>query len=138
MRRLLFLCLAIVVTLGVGCNEQESASHDQYYVLWITARVVDSDGNPIQGIYVYPEGYAFAGREGYTNYLGEMGGTVHIEPNSVQRVVFEDIDGEYNGGVYATKYVDIAHLLTPTTPADKWGYSGSSLIELGDVVLTLK
>ncbi len=138
MRRPLFLCLAIVATLGVGCNKEKTESHNQYYVLWLTARVVDSDGNPIQGIHVYPEGYTFPGREGYTNYLGEMGGSTHIEPNSVQRVVFEDIDDEYNGGVYATKYVDIAHLLTPTTPPDKWGYSGSSLIELGDVELTRK
>lgn len=134
MRRYFIVILALLLGVG-GCEKEQTLKKNQYYVLWITARVVDEAGEPIQGIYVYPEGAKFPGREGYTDYKGEMGGNTHIDPYKSVKIVFEDVDGEYNRGTWATRVVDISSLLTPPQESDSNGFLGSSFIELGDIEL---
>ncbi len=134
MRRLLFI-VACACALGL-CGCEEKTQYREYYVLWITARVVDEAGEPIQGIYVYPEGYAFPGREGYTDYQGTIGANTHIAPPHSVKIVFEDVDGEYNRGVWHTRVVDITSLIDLPQEPDKWGYSGSCFLEMGDIVLS--
>lgn len=135
MRSYFFIISALLLGL-CGCEKEQTLKKNQYYVLWITARVVDEAGEPIQGIYVYPEGYALPGREGYTDYKGEMGGNTHIDPYKPVRIVFEDVDGEYNRGVWKRHVMDITSQVTPPQEPDNNNFLGSSFIELGDVVLT--
>ena len=135
MRRYFIVILALLLGVG-GCEKEQTLKKNQYYVLWITARVVDEAGEPIQGIYVYPEGAKFPGREGYTDYKGEMGGNTHIDPYKPVKIVFEDVDGEYNRGIWQRQVIDITSQLTLPQESDSNGFLGSSFIELGDVVLT--
>ena len=67
MRRLSLLFTTFVLLVATSC-EEATYDDNQYYVVWITATVVDEQGVPIEGIYAYPEGGNFDGREGYTNY----------------------------------------------------------------------
>lgn len=129
------LVILFAALLGLSGCEKDGLRRNEYYVLWITARVVDEAGEPIQGIYVYPEGAKFPGREGYTDYKGEMGADTRIDPYKPVKIVFEDIDGEYNRGIWGTRVVDISSLLTPPQKADSNGFLGSSFIELGDIEL---
>lgn len=135
MRRYLIIILVLLLGVG-GCEKEPRLKKNQYYVLWITARVVDETGEPIQGIYVYPEGAKFPGREGYTDYKGEMGGNTRIDPYKQVKIVVEDVDGEYNRGVWKTHVIDITSQITPPQDPDNNGFLGSSFIELGDIVLT--
>lgn len=134
MRGLMFTIACVCALSLCGCEEE--TQFKPYYVLTITARVVDEAGEPIQGIHVYPAGYTFPGREGYTDYRGEMGANTHIEPYRQVKIVFEDVDGEYNRGVWQSRTIDITSQIDPPQEADKWGYSGSCFLELGDVVLS--
>ncbi len=131
MRRVYQLALLAALLLLGGCEERPS----EYYVLWITTRVVDTEGNPIQGIWIHPEGYDFPGREGYTDYKGEMGGSTSIKPTRQINIVFEDVDGEHNGGEYESHTCTLK--LNPVAP-DEYGFSGSDFIKLGDIVLNRK
>ena len=57
MKRIIALfAVALVAFLFAGCEKER---HPEYYVLWFSARVVDAEGNPIQGICAYPEGAEF-------------------------------------------------------------------------------
>lgn len=131
MRRLIFCIFALASLFVVGCEEK----NEPYYVLWAYGTVVDEAGEPIQGIRAYPEGSSFYGREGYTNYLGEFGGSVHLTPRDRWIIYFEDVDGDYNGGEYEGLSVDITDKVTPPGKPDEWGYSGSCMVKLDTVVL---
>ena len=128
----------VLCGLALSSCEKEP-KHRSYYVLYFSAHVVDEAGNPIQGIYSYPETSAFYGRSGYSDYQGVISGFAHLHPSEIHNIVFEDIDGEYNGGEYETITVDIYDKLTGinNTP-DEWGYVGSDVVDLGDVVMKLK
>lgn len=131
------ICIGIVALLTVGCDKIDPV--DEYYGLWVSAVVVDEEGVPIQGIYSYPEKDKFDGRLGYSNHLGEIHAFAQVEPRKRWRVYFEDIDGEYNRGEYETLEVDITDkITTPPTMPDKWGFTGSGIVELGTVMLKRK
>ena len=136
MKKIVSLLLIALVVISTSCEKE--AQNEPYYVLTVVARVIDADGNPIQGIYAYPEGSSFCGREGYSNYKGEIGAWAYLKPGEAGIIVFEDIDGDYNGGIYDTVRVDISDRVSPGITPDMWGYAGSSFVELGDVVMTLK
>ena len=136
MKRLIFSLLALTLLGAVGCDKVEM--EDQYYVLWLTATVVDEQGAPIEGIYAYPEGEEFVGRTGYTDYQGYIGAIAYLTPHYRWVIHFEDRDGEYNRGEYERRTIDITdQVLKPNTP-DKWGYTGSSFIEMGTITMKLK
>lgn len=134
MRKSIFCIFVLALLTLVGCDEK----HDSYYVLYVYGTVVDEAGEPIQGIRAYPEGGNFAGREGYTNYLGEFGGYTHLAPRNRWVIHFEDVDGEHNRGEYESLSVDITAKVTPPGRPDEWGYTGSCMVQLGNIVLKQK
>lgn len=134
MRKSIFCIFVLALLTLVGCEEK----HDSYYVLYVYGTVVDEAGEPIQGIRAYPEGGNFAGREGYTNYLGEFGGYTHLAPRNRWVIHFEDVDGEHNKGEYESLSVDITAKVTPPGRPDEWGYTGSCMVQLGNIVLKQK
>ncbi len=134
MRKSIFCIFVLALLTLVGCEEK----HDSYYVLYVYGTVVDEAGEPIQGIRAYPEGGNFAGREGYTNYLGEFGGYTHLAPRSRWVIHLEDVDGEHNRGEYESLSVDITAKVTPPGRPDEWGYTGSCMVQLGNIVLKQK
>ena len=126
----------MLVLLGVGFVGCDKEEHDSYYVMYFTARVVDEAGEPIQGIHSYLVEEEFNGRSGYSDYLGEISGFVHASPYISGDVVFEDIDGEYNGGCFESVTLNIKSKMIgwDNTP-DNWGYTGSAVISVGEVVM---
>lgn len=137
MKRLMILAMVLCGLALSSCENEPK--HRSYYVLYFSAHVVDEAGNPIQGIYSYPETSAFYGRSGYSDYQGEISGFVHIHPSELHNVVFEDVDGEYNGGEYETITVNIREQLAGLdNKPDEWGFVGSDVVDLGDVVMKLK
>lgn len=96
----------VVMSLKDG-SEDENLVEASCWVNF-SAVVVDEAGEPIQGIHAYPEGGEFAGREGYSDYLGRI--TTYSKLSTVQGkfiIHFEDVDEEYNGGVFDSVSVDI-------------------------------
>lgn len=132
-KKIVSLLLALCAVVSMGCEKEE---WKPYYVLWLTARVVDEAGNPIQGIVAYPEGAEFCGRTGYSDYKGVIDAFAHLKPGQERVIIFEDIDGYYNGGCYQSLRLDISDRIPPysNTP-DEWGYVGDSFVKLGDIVL---
>ena len=126
----------MLVLLGVGFVGCDKEEHDSYYVMYFTARVVDEAGEPIQGIHSYLVEEEFNGRSGYSDYLGEISGFVHASPYISGDVIFEDIDGEYNGGCFESVTLNIKSKMIgwDNTP-DNWGYTGSAVISVGEVVM---
>ena len=133
MKKFIYFMLVLLGVGFVGCDKEE---HDSYYVMYFTARVVDEAGEPIQGIHSYLVEEEFNGRSGYSNYLGEISGFVHTSPYISGDVVFEDIDGEYNGGCFESVTLNIKSKMIgwDNTP-DNWGYTGSAVISVGEVVM---
>lgn len=105
----------------------------------LSARVVDAEGNPIQGIEAHIKEYQwFDHNTGISDYQGYINAVGHMWPNTEYTVVFDDIDGEYNGGVFETLELDISDKVKQTKKGDGDWYQGAYKAELGDVTLTLK
>ena len=105
----------------------------------LKARVVDAEGNPIQGIEVCSaEGQRFEYNTGISDYLGNINASGEIWPGSQYEVVFRDIDGEYNGGEFETLSLNITDKVVQTKRGDGDWYDGSYKADIGDVTLTLK
>lgn len=137
MKRLMILAMVLCGVALASCEKEPK--HKPYYVLYFSAHVVDEAGNPIQGIYAYPEPNAFYGRTGYSDYQGVISGFVHLHPSEIHNIVFEDVDGEYNGGIYEMVTVNIREQLAGLdNNPDEWGFVGSDVVDLGDVVMRLK
>jgi hypothetical protein len=137
MKRLILLAMVLCGMALSSCEKEQK--HRSYYVLYFSAHVVDEAGNPIQGIYSYPETSAFYGRSGYSDYQGMISGFAHLHPSELHNIVFEDVDGEYNGGEYETITVNIRKQLAGLdNKPDEWGFVGSDVVDLGDVVMKLK
>lgn len=122
-----------MVVISTSCEKE--SKRKPWYVLYVGACVVDETGEPIQGIYVYPEDTSFPGRDGYTDYKGEMGASAQIKPGQTSTIVFEDVDGDYNGGEYETLRVDISDKMPPASTPDEAGYAGQAFIKLGKVTM---
>ena len=137
MKRLILLAMVLCGLALSSCEKEPK--HRSYYVLYFSAHVVDEAGNPIQGIYAYPEPNAFYGRSGYSDYQGVISGFAHLHPSELHNIVFEDVDGEYNGGIYEMVTVNIREQLAGLdNNPDEWGFVGSDVVDLGDVVMKLK
>lgn len=137
MKRLILLALVLCGVALTSCEKEPK--HESYFVLYFSAHVVDEAGDPIQGIYAYPEPNAFYGRTGYSDYQGVISGFVHLHPSEIQNLVFEDVDGEYNGGVYETVTLNLRDKVSGLgNKPDEWGYVGSDIVHIGEVVMKLK
>ena len=137
MKRLILLAMVLCGLALSSCEKEPK--HRPYYVLYFSAHVVDEAGNPIQGIYAYPEPNAFYGRTGYSDYQGVISGFVHLHPSEIHKIVFEDVDGEYNGGIYETVMLNLREKVSGLgNKPDEWGFVGSDVVDLGDVVMKLK
>lgn len=106
----------------------------------LSARVIDEAGNPIQGIEVRTKsGQPFDHNTGFADYLGNIEAVSgDIWPNEQYKVVFLDVDGEYNGGEFESLELDISDEVKQTKKGSGDWYQGTYKAELGDVTLTLK
>lgn len=103
----------------------------------LTARVVDEEGTPIQGIHVRTsEGRYFDHNTGVSDYQGNIDAVGIIWPGAQYEVKFEDIDGELNGGEFETLTVTTSARQTEKGSGN-WN-EGSYEAHLGDVVLKKK
>lgn len=134
MKRLLYFLMAL---LGFGfqssCARVEYGSPHVNFRL--TARVVDEEGTPIQGIHVRTsDGQYFDHSTGVSDYQGNIDAYGTILPGRQYEVRFEDIDGELNGGEFESLIVSTN--AKQTEAGDGNWYSGGYESHLGDVVLT--
>jgi hypothetical protein len=134
MKRLMLLFAALLCVVVSGCDE----IYEDYYCLYFSAEIVDEEGVPIQGIYAYPEGGKFDGREGYSNHLGKIEAFGQIKPSRRFVVCIEDVDGEYNRGEYEGVAIDITNMVKAPSAPDRSGFTGSDIVDLGRVVLKRK
>lgn len=132
MRRLIYGLFAVALLVAVGC-EKEVPHENQYFVLWFSTTVVDEAGEPIQGIKAAPVDGEFVGRTGYSDYQGKISARAYLTPRTEWAVCFEDVDGEANGGVYASTTITI-NPKAPVKP-DDWGFVGSDVVTIDKVVL---
>lgn len=106
----------------------------------LSARVIDKDGNPIQGIEVRPKsGAQCLNRTGFSDYLGVINAYYHDTgfAGDIHEVIFYDVDGEANGGEFAQLKLDISDKVTKVEEGDGWN-QGSFKADIGDVVLSLR
>lgn len=134
MKRLMLFFAALLCVVVSGCDE----IYEDYYCLYFSAEIVDEAGEPIQGIYAYPEGGKFDGREGYSNHLGKIEAFGQIKPSRRFVVCIEDVDGEYNRGEYEGVAIDITNMVKAPSAPDDNGFTGSDIVDLGRVVLKRK
>ena len=146
MKRLIYFLMALVGFGAAGCEEFSAAEYGCPNVNFrVTARVVDEAGEPIEGIRVgiYHEewdgGYAcgdFENRTGYTDYQGCI--DAYGSPFSVpEKLVFEDVDGEANGGEFETQIIDVVGVEQTEEGSGHW-YGGAYEVHIGDVTMTHK
>lgn len=136
MKRLLYFLMAL---LGFGFQSCDMrAEYGTPHVKFrLTARVVDEERRPIQGIQVSTsEGQPFDYDTGVSDYLGNIEAVGTIWPGAQYEVVFEDIDGPLNGGEFETLTME-THAQQIEEGSGSW-YSGGYVANVGDVVLTRK
>lgn len=145
MKKLIYFLMALLGFGAAGCEESAAEYGCPNVNFRVTARVVDEAGEPIEGIRVgiYHEewdgGYAcgdFENRTGYTDYQGCI--DAYGSPFSVpEKLVFEDVDGEANGGEFETQIIDVVGVEQTEEGSGHW-YGGAYEVHIGDVVMTLK
>lgn len=146
MKKLIYFLMALVGFGAAGCEEFVAAEYGCPNVNFrATARVVDEAGEPIEGIRVgiYHEewdgGYGcedFEDRTGYTDYQGCI--DAYGSPFSVpEKLVFEDVDGEANGGEFEIQIIDVVGFEQTEEGSGNW-YGGAYEVHLGDVTMKLK
>ena len=147
MKRLIYILLGLLGVGVSGCDDGSDGGWDgggvaEYGVPHIqfrlSARVVDSEGNPIQGIVASPEGDSFDSQTGVSDYLGLIDASGSCWPGSQNVVEFVDIDGELNGGEFETLRLDISDKVQQTHEGEGAWYDGDYEVSLGDVVMTRK
>lgn len=135
MKRLLYLLFAL---LGFGIDGCARVEYGVPHVTFrLTARVIDEEGVPIQGIHVRTsEGDQFEYNTGISDYLGNIEAAGTIWPGAQYEVVFEDIDGPLNGGEFETLTLE-THAYN-IAPGEGGWYDGGYAADMGDVVLKKK
>lgn len=144
MKQLLYLLLAM---LGFGFSTscvrcEYGTPHVNFRA---TARVVDKEGKPIEGIRVailheswdgeyYREDFEW--RTGYTDYEGNIDATA--SPFAVpKQLIVEDVDGEANGGEFESQIVDVVGFEQTENGSGNW-YDGAYKFDMGEVALEHK
>lgn len=137
MKKLIYLLMTLLGFGAVSCEqitEEVAAEYGVPHVNFsLKARVVDEAGEPIEGIKVRVDWV-----EEYTNQDGEISINDSVYTWSINRVRFEDVDGEENGGEFETLTLDITDKVEKTEDGYGGWYDGAYKAELGDVTLTLK
>ena len=144
MKQLLYLLLAM---LGFGfstsCVRCEYGTPNVSFRAM--ARVVDEEGDPIEGIRVailheswdgeyYREDFEW--RTGYTDYEGNIDATA--SPFAVpKQLIVEDVDGEANGGEFESQIVDVVGFEQTEKGDGNW-YRGAYKFNMGEVALEHK
>lgn len=148
MKRLLYFIMALL-GFSVSCNGVEDsllnpdngAEVPMYGALFIefhlSARVVDSEGEPIKGIKVYSYGEPL---EYYANG-SDAEGNIYIKTpwrwyDMPCVVEFVDTDGEANGGDFSSLELDITDKVTNSEGCDNEWCMGGYDAELGEVTMT--
>lgn len=147
MKRLIYYLMALLGFGVQGCEYLDKPDGGEVCMygtptveFHLSARVVDQAGNPIQGIEATTKGgMPFDDKTGFSNYQGIIEAYTHYGfPGDQYEVIFNDIDGEANGGEYAKLILDITEKVTQVEQGDGSWYSGGYKAELGDVTLKLK
>lgn len=137
MKRLIYMLMALMGFGAVSCEEITEEVAGEYGVPHVNfslkARVVDEAGEPIEGIKVRVDWV-----EEYTNQDGEISINGSVFTGSQNRVRFEDVDGEENGGEFETLTLDITDKVEQTADGSGSWYDGAFKAELGDVTMKLK
>ena len=136
MKRLIYFLMTL---LGFGFQSCDiRAEYGSPHVHFrLTARVIDEQGAPIQGIHVRTsKGESFDYDTGVSDYMGNVDAYGTIWPEAQYEVVFEDIDGPLNGGEFET--LTLRTNAQQTEAGDDNWYSGGYVADMGDVVLKKK
>lgn len=137
MKKLIYLLLALLGFGAVSCEEIGEDVSGEYGCPHVNfslkARVVNQMGEPIEGIKVRVDWI-----EEYTDPNGEINVNESVFTGSQNRVRFEDVDGEANGGEFETLTLDITDKVEQTEDGSGSWYDGAFKAELGDVTMTLK
>lgn len=141
MKRFIYFLLALLGVTGCDPNSGSDARveygtpHVNFHLM---ARVVDSEGNPIKGITVTTErGEKFYANTGTSNAEGLIDANGAFWPGDQNVVIFQDVDGELNGGEFETLQLDISSSVELVRDGESW-CMGDYKAELGDVYMTLK
>ena len=149
MKRLIYFLLSLLGFTAQSCDGVGNPFDDPvamygcpYANFTLSARVVTEEGEPIKDIIL---------RNSNENSIlnvnvssDENGNILIIDsiflPSLVEKieVVFEDVDGEANGGEFATVEMDISDKVEQVAEGDGGWYFGGYKADLGDVVLTHK
>lgn len=135
MKRLIYFLLGLLGVTTTSCMVEYGAPHVDFH---LTARVVDEQGTPIQGIRARGNYGYFGANTGFSDYLGNIdaqGGDMSSCPYTI---IFEDIDGELNGGEFEPQEVSLAGRVVQTENGSGAWYGGAFEAELGDVVMKRK
>ena len=127
--------------MATSCSEDPSDKEPncEYGCPWvefsIKARVVDADGNPIEGIEA-KGGY----NADYLEFLGltDGDGNLNIESGDMsypRYMLLTDTDGEANGGEFQDKIVEIEGRFEQIKEGDGSWYKGVYKAELEDITL---
>ncbi len=135
MKRLIYFLLGLLGVTTTSCRVEYGAPHVDFR---LTARVVDEQGTPIQGILVRGNYGHFGANTGYSDYLGNIDAQGGYMSSCPDRLIFEDIDGELNGGEFEQQEVSLAGRVVQTENGSGAWYGGAFEAELGDVVMKRK
>ena len=143
MRRFILFLFTLLGYGAVATSCSEDSTKDlpapEYGCPWvefsIKARVVDADGNPIEGIEA-KGGY----NADYLEFLGltDGDGNLNIESGDMsypRYMLLTDTDGEANGGEFQDKIVEIEGRFEQIKEGDGSWYKGVYKAELEDITL---
>ena len=149
MKRLIYFLLSLLGFTAQGCDGIDNPFDDPvamygcpYANFTLSARVVTEEGEPIKDIILRNSDNNSILN---VNVSSDQDGNILIKdsifpPSLVEKmeIVFEDVDGEANGGEFATVEMDISDKVEQVAEGDGDWYFGGYKADLGDVVLTPK
>ena len=141
-----WLCSAVIALLGfAGCSDDPSSMADEYGVpnadYKYMGTITDEEGNPIQGIKaVIIDGKVNTPGRELIAYTTDKDGKfesdfINISTSSDIRIDFKDIDGELNGGEFATTSVEAKDMETTKVGESKGSWNKGSFISRADAKL---
>ena len=154
MKRLIYFLLSILGFAAAGCDNAGCDNDEQMCMYGVpsakyvvNARVVDPEGNPINGIeVVVSESEDFENKsarliETTTNDDGTLvENTTHGWPRMKLYVRFTDVDGQENGGEFEEHIKDAyaCHETNKIEEGDGDWYSGGYEVKVGEITLEPK
>lgn len=143
MKRLIYFLMALLGFGAISCDSIDFDAAAEYGCPHVNfslkARVIDEAGNPIQGIEVRTKGdHRFDNKTGFSDYMGNIDAYGSVWPGSQYEVVFEDVDGEANGGQFESLELDITDKVRQTEEGSGSWYEGGYTADIGDVTMKLR